>query len=68
MDELFFNVAGVLQRLDVWGGFADQFSDVVNDTEPHAIHHAARAKIALQGYHPGAIDALEVAHAAHQQV
>ena len=68
LDEVLVEVAGVLERLGVRGGFADQLRDVVHDAEAHAIHHAAGAHAALQGDHPGSIDALEVAHAAHQQV
>ena len=41
---------------------------MVHDAEAHAVHHPARADAGLQRDHPGSIDALEVAHVAHQQV
>ena len=68
LDELLVEVAGGLERLGVGRGLADQFGDVVDDSQAHVIHHAARPDSGLQGDHPGPIDALDVAHTADEQV
>ena len=49
-------------------GLAEQLRDVVDDAEAHAIDHPEGPHPGLQGDHPGAVDALEVAHAADEQL
>src|SRR5262245_22761410 len=68
VDEALVEVLSGLERTRVPGGVTDEFGDVVHDAETHAIHHPERSDAARECDHPGAVDALHVAHVAHHEI